>query len=376
MRQRSKHSNSQSDEGRQFIPNAPKTPEQVADELFERVPCFEIMASLSLAGVILLPLWYFGFTNVVNQINMDHQQTMQQFVPTQGLNYLVKGDVEFLWEEPNVQARGLVFLAHGCSHGGYDWWPKSDKCSTCIGLPEERAIVKAVLKRGFIALAVTSVDRVSKCWTPSEDIDRVNIAINHVLSGRKLPIFAFGASSGGSFVIALANSDEVKIQALSPQIAAGHPKEGSAPLIFSHMPRDTRTGNYVRRLANSLREEKISIAIIEEKPISIEPAFFCDRIEEISEKKSKELQKKLVEAKYLDEKLMLITDPRRSDWRTIIGDIEGDTLVADESPISEVMNVAWAQHELVATHIEDILDFFESPTNFCQKEDNKVFCEF
>merc|ERR1719204_746751 len=129
------------------------------------------------------------------------------------MNYLVKDEVEFLWEEPKSEAKGLVFLAHGCSHGAYDWWPKSEKCSHCIGLPEERTVVKAVLKRGFIALAVTSFDRMSKCWQPNVDVPRVQKAIEHVLSGRTMPIYAFGASSGGTFVIHLGNSDAVKISA-------------------------------------------------------------------------------------------------------------------------------------------------------------------
>jgi hypothetical protein len=37
-------------------------------------------------------------------------------------------------------------------------------------------------------------------------------------------------------------------------------------------------------------------------------------------------------------------------------------LKQDESPIFEELNVAWARHELVSDAIDDMFDFFETPT--------------
>ena len=51
--------------------------------------------------------------------------------------------VEYVYQIPTSSAKpkGVVFLAHGCQHSSTDFWPKSDTCSSCIGLPVERAIV-------------------------------------------------------------------------------------------------------------------------------------------------------------------------------------------------------------------------------------------
>ena len=40
-----------------------------------------------------------------------------------------------------------------------------------------------------------------------------------------------------------------------------------------------------------------------------------------------------------------------------------DSLVADRSAVSELMNVAWAQHEIVADHVAAAFDFCERQIN-------------
>ncbi len=52
-------------------------------------------------------------------------------------------DLETLWEVPH-QPRGVLFVAHGCSHSGSDWWPPSQRCQHCLGLPEEMIVRRAV----------------------------------------------------------------------------------------------------------------------------------------------------------------------------------------------------------------------------------------
>ena len=106
--------------------------------------------------------------------------------------------------------------------------------------------------------------------------------------------------------------------------------------------------------------------------------FFCFifRIEEITPLNSKLIWETLKENKILNENDFLQSDPRRSKWRNYLKSLDvdviaGDSLIADASPISEVLNVAWAYHELTATRAELILDFFESSSEFCK---NTIYC--
>jgi hypothetical protein len=91
-------------------------------------------------------------------------------------------DIEVVWQKPRDASR-VIFLAHGCSHGAVDFWPKSSACPKCIGLPEERTIVKAALRRGYMVVAISSMDRAnSRCWSmpfptdPEVDDDTTRVA--------------------------------------------------------------------------------------------------------------------------------------------------------------------------------------------------------
>ena len=130
-------------------------------------------------------------------------------------------DAEVVWQLPSQAPRALLFLAHGCNHGAIDFWPRSDACPTCTGLPEELNITRHALARGYAVVAVSSAARRShRCWAlpglsgdeehggaPS-DVERVRKVLLS-LSQREgllqgLPQYAMGASSGGAFVLVLA----------------------------------------------------------------------------------------------------------------------------------------------------------------------------
>jgi hypothetical protein len=66
--------------------------------------------------------------------------------------------IEFVFQAPK-DITGIILLAHGCSHSATDWWPKSQSCPQCIGLPVERSIVEAALNHGYLAVALSSFNR-------------------------------------------------------------------------------------------------------------------------------------------------------------------------------------------------------------------------
>ena len=65
---------------------------------------------------------------------------------------------------------------------------------------------------------------------------------------------------------------------------------------------------------------------------------------------------------------MLVDDPRQTNWRAAISPAlraalpgarpgAGDSLVPDESCLSEVLNVAWGVHEIFGDRIAQAMDF-------------------
>eukprot|EP01052_Picozoa_sp_SAG31_P016117 SAG31_NODE_1056_length_10132_cov_2.873816_4_plen_192_part_00 len=65
--------------------------------------------------------------------------------PVRGPRRAVRGEyaTEIIWQLPSGSDApvGLLLMAHGCSHGAYDFWPPTDDCPHCLGLPEEVALV-------------------------------------------------------------------------------------------------------------------------------------------------------------------------------------------------------------------------------------------
>ena len=63
---------------------------------------------------------------------------------------------------------------------------------------------------------------------------------------------------------------------------------------------------------------------------------------------------------FVDAGGMLVDDPRRTNWRDAVRPVVPeavDSLVADASPVSEILNVAWARHEFTDAHLEESLDW-------------------
>ena len=51
-----------------------------------------------------------------------------------GMQRLSIESVEIFYEKPRGMIRGILFLAHGCSHSKEDWW---DTCDNSLGYPRK-----------------------------------------------------------------------------------------------------------------------------------------------------------------------------------------------------------------------------------------------
>ena len=195
------------------------------------------------------------------------------------------------------------------------------------------------------------------------------------------PLVAFGASSGGALVLMLPSLIP-GIQAVVSQIMAIPPHmlpSSMPPTLFVHMHRDARTSALVQRCVKKLKQSGTPhAAALEVMPAKPTASFFMQRIERLTHESATALHAALKKAKLLDEEGHLAIDPRRSAWRDAVRGAGGglheqlpgpgaggapDTLVSDESAVSEALNVAYAMHEIVSDQIEVTLAWAAKPTS-------------
>lgn len=210
----------------------------------------------------------------------------------------------------------------------------------------------------------------------------------HRLSTRRTPIHLLGASSGGSFVghvalrsinaseigagggekgnpFALLNIRSAIIQ-ISPVRLPSKWDDRKLPsrpgLLFMHMTRDSflapSISDFVRRAdIPSVREMLLA-------PKTVTSNFFSDN-GHLSAADSAALVQGLTAAGHLGKGGQLVEDPRGSAWRNaaaralpgVVPKI--DSLRADESGISELLNLAWAQHELSNENLPQVYNFMK-----------------
>eukprot|EP00290_Baffinella_frigidus_P057659 CAMPEP_0180367508 /NCGR_PEP_ID=MMETSP0989-20121125/16891_1 /TAXON_ID=697907 /ORGANISM="non described non described, Strain CCMP2293" /LENGTH=410 /DNA_ID=CAMNT_0022361605 /DNA_START=48 /DNA_END=1281 /DNA_ORIENTATION=- len=290
-----------------------------------------------------------------------------------GKREVLPDEVEVVYQTPSTEAKGVILMAHGCAHAATDFFDKGPECTACIGLPVERAIVAAALDRGFMVVAVSSgaafrKER-SKCWSPLDDLARVQAGLRHVLEkhgqkGKKLPLVVLGASSGGRMALEMA-IQETPPAAVAIQIMPVPPTaltEKFPPAIFWHMPRDERSARKIAEDLARLSSLKRPTLELKCNPKAITGTFFSDMMPDVSGEVSLALYTALNSKGLLDEKGFLLQDPRKSGWREALKAVPqvsngGLSLAKDQSGVSELMNVAWASHEFCLEGLDQAIDF-------------------
>jgi hypothetical protein len=231
-------------------------------------------------------------------------------------------EVYYQLPKNNNNPKGIVVLFHGCGHSATDWWPKSDKCTSCIGLPEEVAIVEYGLSLNYAMMAITSSNREHKCWQQVDIYHSTEVIkgfYDQIFQGNNsIPLHLIGASSGGGFAGFLAETEQLqpKVASLCVQISPMYIKrpKHNPPVIFIVMERDVYIHKMVVNIATLLPNSKILIA----HPRIIANDYFYKYSKGIiDEESSKKIAEALKKAGMLNEKNMLITDPRKSGWRKV-----------------------------------------------------------
>jgi len=127
------------------------------------------------------------------------------------------------------------------------------------------------------------------------------------------------------------------------------------------MPRDVRTATYVLKCLKRLSQLGVTANQIQVAPQRPTADFLTRHIPSLPHTTAAAVHAALRGSGALDGAGYLAHDPRGSSWREAIAATPGlvdslpgpstgvrDSLRGDESALSEVLNVAWAAHEIVA----------------------------
>ena len=346
-----------------------------------------VVVALILMGCCLLAVVYnhrhWNTTVLPNDPNSTRNSTgrtnaLPTHVLQRGVVVLSNEDnddttVEFLWQTPtqHQDPRAILFLAHGCGHDQNDWWSSTNNnaCRDCRGLPEERAIVRMALEE--FHLLVVAVSSRGTCWSV-EDGPRVVRVLQSLQrdSKKQLPMYALGASSGGSFVASVLAREKTtamnfRWSGYIAQIAAPSGDLVKLPAVFITMNRDRHTEQRVRDAVAVLRSDhRVPVQHIRLPPLKLGKDFFAKRIGEEYINHSPAMVDAL-EANGLLRDGFLTQDPRQSNWRPCLAPLvvhHNDSMVADQSPISEVLNCAWGMHEMTRDGVREALSFLLTNT--------------
>jgi len=247
-----------------------------------------------------------------------------------GIYRNVNNQTEYVYQLPTTTSsppNAIFILLHGCSHSGTDFFPKSSTCEQCIGLPIEIRITKEVLHRNMIPLAISSANRETKCWGPQDDFnDLSNVIVDfikeYVPTNLAIPVYYFGASSGGTYAGMLAQygkQNNLVVAGAIVEIAATRliPSFHIPTMVFIYMSRDQHSSVSVQKLMTTLKSKNsphLAFAVNEKK---ITKDFFTFE-HVLSHEDSTLLVSALVKGGYLTKEGYLNNDPRSSHWREVI----------------------------------------------------------
>ncbi|CAM6051138.1 unnamed protein product [Sphagnum compactum] len=293
---------------------------------------------------------------------------------------------EFVYQLPETPPKAVLFLAHGCSCKATFFWDKAPGCTSCIGLPEDRALVLGAIEKSFAVIAISSL---GVCWSQEHDADGTREVLLSWIARKGLvglPLFGLGASSGGYFLSVFANS--VDFNAIVVMIAEGRfqevaamPEDGASsssyppPVLFVHMPRDRiRAARIVETIA-MLKSVGIDVEECKCMKMQITRTFFSQRIPYIDEDLSRQIQDFLNQSGFLDNRGFLKRDGRDTGFEDAMKEKQNRNLLLTlsaknddwEHHIREELNVAYALHEFTSLPSTQIFSWFDSHMSISAK---------
>lgn len=283
---------------------------------------------------------------------------------------------EIVWELPIGNPVGTMMFAHGCHHSAGDLWPPSEECPQCLGLPEEMRLRAAILRRRLAVIGISSLDRVDKrCWSEVKKDKGANVAAilrNWIKREglEDLPLFVVGASSGGQLVLTLPSIME-EIEGVYAQVRGVDdsvfelPNQRPFPsTAFVHMPRDEDNAVVIARNIKTLRSKGTPVLEVRISPRPVTVSFLTERSPLIDVPAAQVILEALKTAGVAADNGTLLQPPRpvTEVWASIAAskpEVGNLSFVLDESHVGELVNLAWAKHELVSDEAEAVIKWMQ-----------------
>ncbi|KAL4442061.1 hypothetical protein ABPG77_011322 [Micractinium sp. CCAP 211/92] len=269
---------------------------------------------------------------------------------------------------------GTIVFFPGCSRASRTFWPyQAGGCEECQGFPEEVAMTKMALARGYAVLTPTAKSRTA-CWSSggyyrrNDQMQAMTLMADFVLGhglDRK-PMYLVGSSSGATFALKLpaylhrfitadrwvCSSESsgrehcrdpyerwelpsvAKLKLLQARIkgivATGSTPEPSEwgvlkpnsrrldirpypPVVWVAMSSDTWAREMAPRVTRILRFNRVPSTYITVRPLRIGPTFFSDRSATLTVGQSKLLVGALKQIGLLDARGWLRANPKDKD---------------------------------------------------------------
>lgn len=290
------------------------------------------------------------------------------------------------YQLPAGEAKGTLVVLPGCARWGPGFWPYDAKgCTTCAGLTEDVAHTKQALARGYAIFVPWPIDRSypgQYCWGAKDDGPTLPKIISEFLAQNKLsskPVFAMGASSGGSVALklqALLESAQVpfKLSGVIALVSTNLDVKDYAPRQKHSPPTAWITLSYPNEIkqgqANVAAYKKYApsgFAMSDVKPVV--PTYFSDRHPQITPVQSAEIVAGLKSIKLLGPDGIFLVDLKKNKgWApklyAAVPWLKKSPVYAlgptKKSAIQQAMLVAQAGHEHVCDYLTAALMWLES----------------
>lgn len=233
---------------------------------------------------------------------------------------------------------------------------------------------EAALRRRLVLIAISSLDRTGKrCWGELRKDGGANVAaiLRDFVARERLqglPLYTMGASSGGQMALTLPVHLDVagvysQVRGLEDLSIFRKARTGTyPPAAFVHMPRDTHNLAMIQRNMDALRAAKVPVLEVRILPRPVTAAFLSERSPLIDRAMGQRIVEALHESGVATPNGTLLEAPRPATprWAPLVQPIVGDlSLALDESHVGELVNLAWAKHELVSDEAEAVLAWLQ-----------------
>jgi len=177
-----------------------------------------------------------------------------------------------------------------------------------------------------------------------------------------------GASSGGQMALTLPRHMRVagvyaQVRGVENKVLKLPKGRMFPPTVFVHMPRDEGNAAVIKSNIDTLRNAGTPVLEIKIHPRPVTAEFLTERSPLIDEKMAKDIVNAFKKSGILAKNGSLTEPPRpvTEKWAPLVQPVIGNlSLTLDESHVGELVNLAWAKHELVSDEAEAIMTWLQN----------------